>query len=141
VSDTETLVGEIVRLGGAIHPDVAPKGLAAGLIVVGVSDDVAKTVTIEQTRIAAYFDEHPTAPTLETSRAVLWQRSQVLLEGAWRAAGEPAFDDDPEREKAWERLDEVWRANRLGQRLTEFPRALRSLRSAMLRYFKTKEVT
>jgi hypothetical protein len=141
VSEAEALIGEIVRLGGAIHPDVTPKGLAAGLIVVGVSDDVAKTVTIEQVRIAAYFEEHPTAPALETSRALLWQRSQVLLEGAWRAAGEPAFDDDPEREKAWAHLDEVWRTNRLGQRLTEYPRALKRLRSAMLRYFKTKEVT
>jgi len=134
MSEPADIVARILSAGGAIHPDIAPKGHAAGLVVVGVPDDLWK---IYHVALAEYFKEHPTAPALETSRTVLWARTQAFLEEKWTAAGRPDFiQESLERDRvldpAWQLLDEIWLANRQGQRLEEFPRALRKFRAAML---------
>lgn len=133
-SEAADIVLRIISAGGAIHPDVAPKGLVGGLVVVGVPDEVWK---IHHVALVAYFQEHPTSPALETSRGILWTRTQRFLEENWTAAGRPDFiteslERDRVLEPAWQLVDAVWIANRQGLRLEEFPRALRKFRSAML---------
>jgi hypothetical protein len=141
VSEVEDLIGQIVSVGGAVHPDVAPKGAAHGLVVVGVSDALAGEAKNALVRIAKYFAKHPTHPALERSRAVLWSRTQVLLEGRWHAAGAPAFGEDANRSAAIDALDELWVANRRGERLAEFPGAIKRYRAAMLAYFEATAPT
>ncbi|MGH9463909.1 MAG: hypothetical protein ACRD1X_22125 [Vicinamibacteria bacterium] len=137
MTEPADIVARILSEGGAIHPDVAPKGLAGGLVVVGVDDNLWK---LEHVRLSEYFKENPRAPALETSRRVLWSRTQLQLAERWTARGMPAFVEDGVDGRAYDLLDEVWRQNREGLRLEEFPRALKKYRSAMLTYLG-KETT
>ena len=129
MTEPAELVARILFEGGAIHPDAGAKGL--GLVVVGVPDDLWK---LEHGRISEYLHEHRTLPALEASRRVLWSRTQAHLEERWIASGRPTFVEDGGNAHAYELLDEVWRENRQGLRLGDFPRALRTYRAAMLAY-------
>lgn len=134
--DVTALARRIIAAGGAIHPDVAPRG-GAGLLIVAPTPELVQDSKLAHVGLATYFAAHPTDGLLETSRRVLWARMQALLEQKWRAVGAPALTEDAVRSQAWDLLDDIWREARRGRRLTEFPAALKKLRSAMLKYFSS----
>lgn len=131
VSEPVDIVTRILSEGGAIHPDVGSKPGLHGLVVVGVADDIWK---LEHARLIEYFQENPKAPALEASRRVFWARTQAQLRERWVQRGMPAFVEDDVNARAIDLLDEVWRQNREGLRLEEFPKALKKFRSAILTY-------
>lgn len=131
MSEPVDIVARILSEGGAVHPDVGSKAGLHGLVVVGVPDEIWK---IEHSRLVDYFQENPKAPALEASRRVFWARTQAQLRERWIARGMPAFVEDDVNARAIDGLDEVWRQNREGLRLEEFPRALKKFRSAILTY-------
>jgi hypothetical protein len=131
VNEPAELARRIVAEGGALHPDVAPRGLAYGLVVVCPNEELDRDIKLAHVAVALYFTKERMSPLLETSRQRLWARVQDALRERWVSAGSRALDLGD----AWNPLDEVWKANRDGERLVEFPRALKKLRSAMLKSF------
>lgn len=143
---TVRLIERALAEGGAVYPDEGKS--AAGLLVVGVSEDLGKEITLARSKIIAYFKESSLshgergsrAALLEQARSNLWKRSIAISEEEWKKAGRPSlFEKDAtgnELDAAWESLNSTWLEARRGAQVADFPKALRRYRTAFTKYLE-----